>query len=230
MTTKTSPIGKTKAEKIFDAKVSAAIDAHDWDQVERLFAKLACVFELLYGEGEAGYEVYIRITPEGVSNVPGEDDVFMEEEPIGDYLGQLGTTETAVTMGQYFMTSGHPTVDEQVSARLERKSALDTPELMSNFGAAPDIASQSDEAEALGRVFDILDGKCVYLPTWTEEVGDIDICQNHMNNSKHPASAGKNRPCLTVDPYSGQGKGGYEFAGDADISRGTADENGNVPF
>lgn len=43
---------------------------------------------------------------------------------------------------------------------------------------------------------------CTYEVVWTDEVGDIDVCTVHGNNSKHPDVCGPHRPCLTVDPYT----------------------------
>ena len=80
---------KTKAEKAFDEKLSAAIDAHDWDEVERLFNKLASVYELIHGEGEAGYCVVINLKLDRVLNYDEEDDEPEEEAsllPIFDML------------------------------------------------------------------------------------------------------------------------------------------------
>jgi hypothetical protein len=42
---------------------------------------------------------------------------------------------------------------------------------------------------------------CYYESQWTDEVGEIEVCKTHGNNSKHDGSDGPNRPCLTVDPF-----------------------------
>lgn len=43
--------------------------------------------------------------------------------------------------------------------------------------------------------------KCYYEVMWTDEVGEIDVCQVHGQNSKYAPRFGPNRPCLAIDPY-----------------------------
>lgn len=53
----------------------------------------------------------------------------------------------------------------------------------------------------IDQIVSLLNGFCTYNLTWTDEVGNIDVCVLHGNNSRHRQAAGPNRPCLTVDPY-----------------------------
>lgn len=41
---------------------------------------------------------------------------------------------------------------------------------------------------------------CWYTTKWTDEVGDIDVCVNHNQNSKY--AEGLDRPCLAIDPWT----------------------------
>lgn len=43
--------------------------------------------------------------------------------------------------------------------------------------------------------------KCSYELVYTDEVGEIDVCVVHGNNSKYPPSRGEHRPCLTLEPW-----------------------------
>lgn len=45
-----------------------------------------------------------------------------------------------------------------------------------------------------------MDGKCYYRKKWTDEVGEIDVCVLHGNNSRHNPHD-PYRLCLTIDPY-----------------------------
>lgn len=48
-----------------------------------------------------------------------------------------------------------------------------------------------------------LNGLCYYRTQWTDEVGEVDVCVIHGQNSRHSPDTheGPHRPCLQVDPY-----------------------------
>lgn len=43
--------------------------------------------------------------------------------------------------------------------------------------------------------------KCSYETVWVEELGEIDICTVHGENSKYHPRLGEHRPCLVMDPW-----------------------------
>lgn len=43
--------------------------------------------------------------------------------------------------------------------------------------------------------------KCSYHLEWTDEVGEIDVCDVHGTNSKYGPERGLNRPCLAIEGY-----------------------------
>lgn len=47
----------------------------------------------------------------------------------------------------------------------------------------------------------LIEPLCSYEKVHTDEVGDIDVCKVHGENSKHNAVAGEHRPCLKLDPW-----------------------------
>jgi hypothetical protein len=42
---------------------------------------------------------------------------------------------------------------------------------------------------------------CYYELQWTDEVGEIMVCQVHGNNSKHDLEKDPHANCITVDPW-----------------------------
>ena len=60
-----------------------------------------------------------------------------------------------------------------------------------------------DPEYTLDEITAALNGKCYYRKQWTDEVGEIDVCVLHGNNSQWgPDTAeGPYRPCLTIRPY-----------------------------
>lgn len=74
----------------------------------------------------------------------------------------------------------------------------------------PPPAVLDDDAEFGGPMTEA--EPCRYERRWTDEVGTIDVCVVHGNNSRHDW-VGPNRPCLSVDPYP---PGDPGFDGDPD--------------
>jgi len=182
---------KTKAEKAFDEKLSEAIDRHDWNEVERLFNKLACVYELIYGEDEAGYCVAVNLKSDRVLNYIDDDDDLIEQADA-----RPEHVQTARDLVLDILTIDNP--------KPFKFATMDEPE---------PTPEQAKDIDGLLQAFDLLDGKCVYLKVWVPEAGvEMDICQNHMNNSRHEENEGPNRPCLTVDPYPLSIEENFEFA------------------
>lgn len=65
-----------------------------------------------------------------------------------------------------------------------------------------DLSVELDPQYTVDEICAALDGKCYYRPIWTDEVGELDVCVLHGNNSKHDVQVfGPFRLCLTQDPY-----------------------------
>jgi hypothetical protein len=65
-----------------------------------------------------------------------------------------------------------------------------------------DYGHDIDPEYTLEEITAAMNGLCYYREQWTDEVGNIEVCVLHGNNSKHnPAVHGKFRLCLTQDPY-----------------------------
>ena len=69
------------------------------------------------------------------------------------------------------------------------------------FDTAPKV-----EHDDVGRATSIADSlvpndRCRYEKKWTDEVGTIDVCIIHGQNSKHDTTVEPQAPCLHVDPY-----------------------------
>lgn len=62
-----------------------------------------------------------------------------------------------------------------------------------------------DHVEEVTRQYEaylkLVEPMCSYEVQHTDEVGSIDICIIHGQNSRHTSSKDQHRPCLTVDPY-----------------------------
>jgi hypothetical protein len=93
--------------------------------------------------------------------------------------------------------------------QVEHTDKYDEPHVLVNF---KEFGRDVDPEYTLDEITAALNEQCYYRKQWTDEVGEIDVCVLHGNNSRHDPALGPFRLCLTKDPY-------ITYGGDWSVAR-----------